>query len=61
MVEKEPSYGAASRLLFYPMLWYERLVNFSDRLAGLRANIIGVARKPLQRPGGATKLAKEAK
>jgi SAM-dependent methyltransferase len=47
MVEKEPSYGFASRWLFYPCLAYERLVNSTAGLAGLRANIFAVLRKPL--------------
>lgn len=46
IIEKEPSYGRRSRLLFYPMLAYERLVNASGKLAGLRANILCVAVKP---------------
>jgi SAM-dependent methyltransferase len=46
VVEKEPSYASASRLLFYPLLAYERVVNSSERLAGLRANILAVLRKP---------------
>jgi SAM-dependent methyltransferase len=46
MIEKEPSYAKASRLLFYPLLAYERAVNSTERLAGLRANILGVLRKP---------------
>jgi SAM-dependent methyltransferase len=46
MVEKEPSYGKASRFLFYPFLAYERLVNFSELLAGLRANIFGMLERP---------------
>ena len=46
MVEKEPLYGLASRLLFYPFLAYERVVNSSETLAGLRSNIFAVLRKP---------------
>ena len=46
MIEKEPSYGMASRLVFYPLLAYERLVNSSERFAGLRSNILAVLRKP---------------
>ncbi len=45
MVEKEPSYGAAHWLLFYPMMAYERLVNSSERLGCLRVNIFGKFRK----------------
>jgi SAM-dependent methyltransferase len=46
-VEKEPSYGVASRLLYLPMLAYERIVNSTCRLEWLRANIFAV----LQREG----------
>ena len=45
MVEKEPSYGRAHALLFFPMFAYERLVNSSDLFADLRANIFGVLTK----------------
>ena len=45
-VEKEPSYGMSSRLLFFAFLAYERMVNASERAAGLRANIFAVLRKP---------------
>lgn len=44
-IEKAPSYGMASRLLFYPMMAYERLVNSSELFAGWRANILAVLRK----------------
>jgi SAM-dependent methyltransferase len=42
MVEKEPSYGMSSRLLFLAFMLYERAVNSSALLAGLRVNIFGV-------------------
>lgn len=45
-VEKEPSYGMASPLLFYPFMAYERLVNSSEAWRFLRANIFGVLRRP---------------
>ena len=45
MIEAEPSYGMSTRLLFFPFLAYERMVNFSEKLAGLRANIFAVLRK----------------
>jgi SAM-dependent methyltransferase len=45
LIEKEPSYGRSSAFLFFPMMWYERLVNSTDVLAGLRANILGVMRR----------------
>jgi SAM-dependent methyltransferase len=46
MIEKEPSYGMASRLTFYPMMVYERVVNSTERLAVFRVNILAVLRKP---------------
>jgi len=46
MIEKEPMYGLASRLTFYPFLAYERLVNSGEWLAGLRANMLAVLIKP---------------
>lgn len=45
MVEKEPSYARASAWLFYPAMWWERLLNATERLAGLRANLFVVLRK----------------
>jgi SAM-dependent methyltransferase len=45
MVEKEPSYGMAARPLFLAFMTYERIVNSSDRLAPLRANMFVVLRK----------------
>jgi SAM-dependent methyltransferase len=44
LIEKEPSYGMASRALFFPFLAYERTVNATDRLADLRAVILSVLR-----------------
>jgi len=46
MIEKEPSYGMASRALFFTLLAYERLVNATSSAAGFRANILAVLRKP---------------
>ena len=46
MIEPEPSYGRAHALLFYPMMAYERAVNLSSVLSGLRVTILGVVRKP---------------
>lgn len=46
MVEKEPSYGMASRPLFVGFMLYERVVNSSRRFAGFRVNIFGVLRRP---------------
>lgn len=45
MVEKEPSYGMASRALFLPFLAYERLVNSTELLADARSNLFVVLRK----------------
>jgi SAM-dependent methyltransferase len=45
MVEKEPSYGMASRLLFLALTGYERLVNSADLFSMLRSNIFCVLRK----------------
>jgi len=45
MIEKEPSYGKFSRALFVAFMTYERVVNASDRLQSLRANIFAVLRK----------------
>jgi hypothetical protein len=46
MVETEPSYGRISRLLFYPMMLYERAVNSVDALSPFRANLFAVFTKP---------------
>ncbi len=43
MIEKEPSYGMSSRLLFYPFMMWERILNSSAMLENLRANIFCVA------------------
>jgi len=45
-VEAEPSYGRFHPILFYPMMWYERLVNSCDGLRVLRASILGALQKP---------------
>jgi len=42
MVEKEPSYGMASRPLFVTFMLYERVVNSSAVFAPLRANVFGL-------------------
>lgn len=47
-IEKEPSYGRASALLFYPMMLYERAVNSSVVFSGLRANILAALQKPAE-------------
>lgn len=45
LIEKEPSYGMGSRLLFFPMMAYERIVNAAEALGFLRANILCCALK----------------
>jgi SAM-dependent methyltransferase len=48
-IEKEPMYGLGSKLLFFPFMAYERVVNRFDVLQPLRANILAVLRKPIKR------------
>ncbi len=48
MIEKEPSYGRRSRLLFMMMALYERVVNATRLLAWARANILCAARKAVR-------------
>lgn len=45
LIEKEPSYGVSSKALFLLFMAYERVVNSTEVLAGLRANILAVLRK----------------
>jgi len=45
LVEKEPSYGMKSKFLFFPLLAYERIVNYTEKLDFLRSNIFCAARK----------------
>ena len=45
LIEKEPSYGMRSPLLFYPLMCYERVVNSSELFHNFRANIPCAARK----------------
>ena len=49
-IEKEPSYGMSSRILFFLFMGYERLVNSSRIFSPFRANILGVFEKPLGQP-----------
>jgi len=42
LIEPEPSYGLGSRLTFLPFVAYERLVNSSEMLSGLRSTILAV-------------------
>jgi len=44
MIEKEPSYGMSSRILFHVFMLYERMVNKTGLLAGARANVLGAYR-----------------
>lgn len=46
MIEKEPSYGMSSRLLFLAFTGYERVVNSTALFADLRSNILAVLRRP---------------
>ncbi len=46
LIEKEPSYGMSNKALFLLFLAYERAVNSTEALTGLRANILAVLRKP---------------
>ena len=43
VIEKEPSYGMASRLIFYPLMMWERVLNSSNVFEDLRANILCAA------------------
>jgi|SRR5579872_4304942 len=45
MIEPEPSYGAAHALLFYPMMFYERIVNRFEFTASLRITMLVAVRK----------------
>ena len=45
LIEKDPSYGMSSRVLFFLFMGYERLVNSTSLLAGFRANILCAASK----------------
>lgn len=49
MIEKDPSYGMSSRILFLLFTLYERVVNSTELLAGARVNILGVLKKPSSR------------
>ncbi len=46
LIEPDPSYGASSRGLFLAFMAYERVVNSTALLAGMRVNILGVLHKP---------------
>jgi len=50
MIEKEPSYGMYSRVLFFLLMSYERVVNSSNFFSPLRGNILGAFVKPSTGP-----------
>jgi len=50
IVEKEPSYGMSSKLLFLLFTMYERVVNSSDLFSDFRANLFVVLRKAYKSP-----------
>ena len=45
-IEKDPSYGMSSKLLFVSFMCYERIVNASEFFAPFRVNILGAFKKP---------------
>lgn len=45
LIEKDPSYGMSSRILFLGFTAYERIVNAHSALSGFRTNILAVLRK----------------
>jgi SAM-dependent methyltransferase len=45
-IEKEPSYGMSSRILFFLFMGYERVVNSSTFFSMFRANLLGAFMKP---------------
>jgi SAM-dependent methyltransferase len=48
MLEPEPSYGNAHAILFYTFMAYERVVNSSKILEGMRLTILLAAHKPAE-------------
>lgn len=53
-LEKEPWYGMVFRPLFWTFVAYERIVNSTELLRGLRCTILGVLRKPEAAPAPAS-------
>src|SRR5262249_10839271 len=49
-IEKEPSYGMYSRVLFFLFMGLERLVKISGLFSPFRGNILGVFVKPYTAP-----------
>ncbi len=47
MIEPDPSYGMSSRALFLAFTGYERLVNSTRGLEGIRVNILAALEKPV--------------
>ncbi len=45
LLEKDPWYGRASRILFLSFMLYERVVNSHELFAGLRANFLAILQK----------------
>ncbi|HUT09659.1 MAG TPA: class I SAM-dependent methyltransferase [Thermoguttaceae bacterium] len=60
MIEAEPSYGLASRLLFYPFMIYERIVNSWRGFEPFRMNILGMIEKPRSAASGQRPAARNA-
>lgn len=51
LIEKEPSYGMYSRILFFLFIGCERWINSSKLFSMFRANILGVFEKtPTSKP-----------
>jgi SAM-dependent methyltransferase len=50
-IEKNPSYGQSSRILFLLFMGYERVVNSAELFSTFRSNILGVFVKPLTAVG----------
>jgi hypothetical protein len=46
LIEKEPSYGMSSRVLFLTFMVYERIINSTELLRDLRSTLLAVLRKP---------------
>ena len=49
LLEKEPSYGMSSRILFLTFTAYERLINSAAVFAPLRSSLFVVLRKPAEK------------
>jgi SAM-dependent methyltransferase len=61
-IEAEPSYGRLHPMLFYPMFFYERIVNSCSAFRNLRASLLGVLQKPFtSEPACRTALQRSAR